>query len=461
MRRALFRSLAVPDFRWFAGASLMVNVAMWMQRIAQDWLAIRITGQGATVGIVTALQFLPVLLLSPFAGTIADRVSKRSVLTASGLLLGSTAIVLGAVVGWGAVTRYQLYGFAVLLGVAAAVDAPARMAYVRSFITDANLVNAMGLSALIFHSARVIGPMLAGLLMAWSGIAAAFLTVGGCHLIATALLYGITAESSSGAVRAPARLGAAIAELRRQPQVLVLMALATVVCSFSMNFQITITVMATRVFALSAGQFGGLTSLMAAGSIVGALGVASLKRPSHRIVLGAAAGLGLAYLVAALCRTPVQFGLALLPIGLLSNLYLATSSASVQLQVARAIQGRAVGLYQASSYALVPLSAALIGYAADAWSPRGPLALAGAACLVAAATAFVFLTLLEERREDGAQRSTSGVVTKTIKSLWRGYQRHSAVEQLRDPPRDHSAGASIRPLPFDLRGPHVTEEPSI
>ncbi|WP_404477054.1 MFS transporter [Novosphingobium sp. BL-52-GroH] len=386
--RQTFRSFAVVDFRWFAGASLMVNVATWMQRIAQDWLAMTIapSGQGTTVGIVTALQFLPMLLASPFAGALADRLPKRRVLVATSLALAISAIALGAMTAKAVVSVPMLYAFALVLGVAAAIDGPARMAYVRTFTPDKDLVNAIGLSALLFHTSRVLGPALAGALMAAAGTGSAFLAVGCCHLLATVMLGAITREKPASPADRPG-LRAAATRLGRHPDLLVLMALACVVSAFAMNFQITITLMATRTFSLSAGAFGALTSLMALGSIGGALSMSASSGPSYRMICSAAGGLGLAYTIAALCPGSLAFAMALVPIGFLSNRYMVASSSLFQLRAPGEIQGRALGLYQTATYVLVPAGAALIGRAADIYTPRIPLGIAGLTCIAAALVA--------------------------------------------------------------------------
>lgn len=394
--RHTFRSFAIINFRWFAGASLMVNTAMWMQRIAQDWLAVTATGKGETVGIVTALQFLPVLLISPFAGTLADRLPKRHVLTATSIVMGVSSIAIGIRAAEGAVSTPLLYMFALILGLASAADSPARFAYVRSFTDDKDLVNAIGLSALIFHSSRVIGPALAGLLMAATGVGGAFLAVGACHLVATLLLRGIRPEDRTGPGPGTGLKAAAI-ELGGRPEALILMALAMIVCAFSMNFQITITLMATRSFGLDAAEFGALTSMMAAGSIIGALTISNLSGLTSRSVFGAVAALGGCYLIAAFCPDALTFGLALVPIGFLSNVYLVGSNSLFQLKVPAAFQGRAMGLYQAASYALVPIGAALIGMAADLSNPRMTLRIAGVMGLLAAGAAWGMTRLIARR----------------------------------------------------------------
>ena len=394
-----FRSLRVVNFRWFAAASLITNIAMWMQRIAQDWLAVKVTGDGLAVGVTTALQFLPILLVGPFAGTLADRVSRRALLIAASIMMAVPSLLLGGVIAGGWVTIWHVYAFALLLGVGSAVDTPVRMAYVRDILSKDDLVNAIGLSQLNFHSSRVIGPMLAGFLIGATGIASTFIAVGAAYLAAIAVLFKIrVAAKPVAAPGQPAgprpKLSEAIRQLRSQPGLIVLFALVAIVASFTLNFQITTTLMATKVFKLSAREFGELTSMMAIGSVVGALLVARLTKPSYFLVVASAGLLGLAYMAAVGAKTPIVFGLMLLPIGLLSNMYLATSGAMVQISTANRHQGRVSGLYMAASFALVPAGAVIIGFAADTWSPRAPLAVAGLMCLVGAVAAFAALRSL-------------------------------------------------------------------
>ena len=394
-----FRSLRIVNFRWFAAASLITNIAMWMQRIAQDWLAVKVTGDGLAVGVTTALQFLPILLVGPFAGSLADRLPRRSLLAAASIMMAVPSLLLGGVVAGGWVTIWYIYAFALLLGVGSAVDTPVRMAYVRDILSNEDIVNGIGLNQLNFHSSRIIGPMFAGFLIAATGVGSTFIAVGVAYLAATAVVFrirvGAKPVAGHGQSSAPRpKLTEAIRQLRSQPGLIVLFILVAVVASFTLNFQITTTLMATKVFKLGPGEFGGLTAMMAIGSVAGALLVARLSRPSYLLVFGSAGLLGVAYMIAVGASTPFEFALMLVPIGLLSNMYLATSGAMVQISTANRHQGRIAGLYMAGSFALVPGGAVLIGFAADAWSPRAPLAVASVMCVVGAFAAFTALLSL-------------------------------------------------------------------
>jgi MFS family permease len=391
-----FRAFGIPNFRWYAVAALMTNIAMWMQRIDQDWLAVKLTHNGTAVGVTTALQFLPILVVGPFAGMLADHLPKRRVLVATCAAMAMPALLLGAFIMTRTVTVWHIYGCALMLGVASAVDAPARAAYIRELLSKEHLVNGIGLNQVNFHSSRIIGPAIAGFLIAGAGVAAAFLAVGCFFLIAAAVLFGIRPlppqpDEAQPAHAIPPGLGSALGQLVQQPGLIVVTVLVGAISSFSLNFQVTLTLMATQVFKLPAGGFGGLTSMMAIGSITGALLVARLEKPTYVRVLTTAGLLGIAYLVAVRAENPLEFGLALMPIGLLSNMFMSTSSAVVQLRSDLRLQGRITGLYMAATNALVPAAAVAVGLAADAWSPRLPLGVAGVLCLVGGLTALATL----------------------------------------------------------------------
>jgi MFS family permease len=370
-----FRALSLPHFRWYTAAALITNTAMWMQRIDQDWLAVKLTHDGTAVGITTALQFLPTLLVGPFAGVLADRFPKRPLLMATCATMALPALLLGMFILTDTVDVWHIYGCALLLGVASAVDAPARMAYIREILREEHLVNAIGLNQVNFHTSRILGPAIAGFLISAVGIAAAFFAVGSFFLAAAALLFLIrqidpTEEEDKDAAPPPVGLSGAIKHLYRQPGLMIIIGLACAVSSFALNFQITLTLMATQVFKLPAGGFGGLTSMMAVGSITGALLTARLEKPSFARVFICATFLGVAYVIAVQAGNPVAFGLILMPIGMFSNMFLSTSSAVVQLRIDSRLQGRITGLYMAATNALVPLGAVVIGFAASTWTPR-------------------------------------------------------------------------------------------
>jgi MFS family permease len=398
-----FRALSLPHFRWYTAAALITNTAMWMQRIDQDWLAVKLTHGGTAVGITTALQFLPTLLVGPFAGVLADRFPKRPLLVATCALMALPALLLGLFITTKSIDVWHIYGCALLLGVASSIDGPARMAYIREILRKEHLVNAIGLNQVNFHTSRILGPALAGFLISAAGIAAAFTAVGTFFLLAAGMLFLIRqidpvlldGEDGDGATVIAPGLGGAFRYLANQPGLILVIVLAGAVSSFALNFQITLTLMATQVFKLQAAGFGGLTSMMAVGSITGALLTARLERPSYVRVFACATLLGLAYWVAVRAGSVMAFGLVLVPIGMFSNMFLSTSSAVVQTRIDARLQGRVTGLNMAGTNALVPLGAVIIGAAATAWTPRAPLAVAGAICVIGGLATFAGLLALK------------------------------------------------------------------
>lgn len=377
----------------------MTNTAMWMQRITQDWLAIQLTGDGAAVGFTTAMQFLPGLIIGPIAGNFADRWPRRMMLVIDCIAMSLPALMLGLIIMFGHPSIWHVYGFAAALGVASGVDSPVRQAYVRDLMDKDDLINAMGLSGIIFHTSRIIGPAIAGFLIAAVGVAYSFMGVSAAYLVAAGVLFGIKVKPREpDDVMTPGEkpgLAGGFQLLRQNPGLIVVMALTACVSSFAGNFQVSITIMATKAFHLGAGEFGSLTSMMAIGSIFGAFQVARLYRPSFAIVLLAAGLLGFCYLIASAAPSPIVFGIILLPIGMLSNMYLSTANAVVQLRVPPRFQGRIAGIYMACGYVFVPVSAIVIGVLADRFTPRTPLAVAGLICLITAGMAYAALHLLK------------------------------------------------------------------
>jgi MFS family permease len=405
-----FRSLRNRGYRWFAAGSLLTNIAVWMQRIAQDWLVIQETGSPLAVGVTTALQFLPVLLFGPFFGSFADRWPKRRMIAIAGVGMSVAALLMGLVIVTGTVADWHIYALAFILGTGAAADGPVRQAYIRELVPKEDLSNAISLGAASFHSARIIGPAIAGVTIAWIGTGPVFLLVGLGTLLGLLTLIGIgrpvlaspspdepplpldeeeaVDEAALEAGRAGANgLRGAWRHLRARPALLVTMALAGLVCAFALNFQVTVTLMATTVYGLGADEFGALTTIMAIGSIAGALLSARRQMPGFGLVVGTAIILGVLYGFAGYAPNFWVFGLAMLPIGLVSNTFMTSANAAVQLRVEPQFQGRVMALYIAASNGLTPLGAPLIGWIAQLADARLSLAVGGFVAVAAALAA--------------------------------------------------------------------------
>jgi MFS family permease len=425
-----FRSLRNQGFRWFAAGSLITNIAVWMQRIAQDWLVIQETGSPLAVGVTTALQFLPVLLFGPLFGAMADRWPKRRQIVLAGVGMGIAALLMGLVIVTGTLADWHIYALAFLLGTGAAADGPVRQAYLREIVPRDDLSNAISLNAASFHSARIIGPAIAGVTIAGIGTGPVFLLVGVGMLLGLVTLFGLgrvevsTATADDRAVpldeeeaideaaltagrAGTGGLRGAWQHLRARPALLITMALAGLVCAFALNFQVTVTLMATTVFGLGADEFGALTTIMAIGSIAGALLSARRQMPGFGLVVATAVVLGVLYAAAGYVPNFWWFGVAMLPIGLVSNTFMTSANAAVQLRVEPEFQGRVMALYIAASNALTPVGAPLIGWIAQLADARLSLAIGGTVAVAAALLALIAYIRVGAIGRTGPQPATS------------------------------------------------------
>ena len=274
-----FAALRVRNYRLFAVGSLVSNTGTWMQRVAQDWLVLALTGSAGALGITTGLQFLPIVLFSPIAGVVADRYSKRIVLAITQVAMGASAAVLGvlAVTGW--VATWHIYALAFLFGTATAFDAPTRQAFVNEMVDRSQLANAVGLNSASFNLGRMIGPAVAGLLIAWmgSGVSATGWVILLNSASYAAVIVSLTRMREEELTpvdrlpRAKGQLRDGIRYVRSRPDIMLVMAILFCAGTFGLNFQMTTVLMATEVYGKGAGEYGVLGSVLAIGSLAGSL----------------------------------------------------------------------------------------------------------------------------------------------------------------------------------------------
>lgn len=386
---AMFRSLAVPNYRiWFAGATVS-NIGTWMQRTAQDWIVIDdLTDHDATaLGVTMALQFGPQLLLVPFSGLIADRFDRRRLLMATQAAMAVLGLGLGLIVITGIVQLWMVYVFALLLGVAAAVDAPVRQTFVSALVEERDLSNAVSLNSASFNSARMIGPALAGVLIATVGAGWVFLLNAASFLAVLLSLRSLHRDQLRPAPRASRGPGALLEGFRyvsARPDILVVLAIVFLIGTFGLNFPIFASTMATVEFDLGASEFGLLSSAIAVGSVVGALLSARRDRPRLRLIVGAAAAFGLALALAGSMPTMGAFAIVLPVVGIAAQTLMTSANGYVQLSTAPEMRGRVMALYMAIFLGGTPVGAPLVGWVADTCGPRWAIAVGAASGLVAA-----------------------------------------------------------------------------
>jgi MFS family permease len=391
-----FRSLQFYNYRLWAGGSLVSNIGSWMQRIAQDWLVLtELTDNSASaVGVTTALQFAPQLLLLPWTGIVADRYDQRKLLLWTQGVMAVLATALGLATVAGVVTLGQVYVFAFAFGCAAAFDAPARQAFVGELVEEKDLANAVALNSTSFNSARLVGPAAAGFLIAGVGIGWAFLVNGLSFLgVLGSLLLLRRSEMHplSRAGRKPGGFAEGFTYVWSRPDLRAICVMLFLVGTFGMNFAIWTSAMAVKVFHTDAHGYGVLSSVMAIGTVGGALLAAGRSRPYFTHLLGGTAVFGFGCVLAALAPGYWSFGAALALVGVALLTFLNSSNALMQLTTPPPLRGRVMAIRMGIALGGTPLGAPVAGWVADQWGPRWSMGIGALAGTLAAAVAATYM----------------------------------------------------------------------
>jgi MFS family permease len=415
--KTTFAALRIRNYRLFATGTLISNTGTWMQRVAQDWLVLALTGSAGALGITTGLQFLPILLFSPIAGVIADRFAKRSVMMVTQTAMIVTATTLGVLAITGVARTWHVYVIAFAFGSAAAFDTPARQAFVNEMVGRETLTNAVALNSASFNLGRMIGPAVAGGVIALlgSGVAASGWVIvlnAATYLGVLAALKVIRSEELHPAPpipRAKGQLREGIAYVRSRPDIMLVMAILGCAGTFGFNFQMTTALMATKVYDKGAGEYGLLGSVLAIGSLAGALIAARRTESSQRLVVVAALVFGMVTLVAGLMPTYLMFALFLPIAGITSMTLMTAANSFVQMAADPAMRGRVLALYMAVFMGGTPIGAPLLGWVADHAGARWTLI--GGGGITALGTVLIAAYVAHRR---------GMVLTRYV---WRGRQR--------------------------------------
>jgi MFS family permease len=405
-----FRSLSVRNYRLYFAGQLLSNTGTWMQRVAQDWLVLVLSGgSGAALGITTGLQFLPYLLFSLWSGTLADRISRRRLLVITQTLMGLLALGLGIVTLTGHVTVALVYAFAFGLGVVSAVDNPSRQAFVGEMVTLPDLPNAVALNSASFNLGRILGPAAAGGLIAVIGTGWVFVLNGLSFGVTIAALMAMRASElvprtvRNGAVR----LSQGLRYVRHRRDLVLVLVLVGVVGTLGFNFQLTLALMANQEFGVGAAAFGLLSTAMAVGSLGGSLLAARRTTvPLKLVVLAALLFAGLEIAAGLAPSYPVL--LATLPaVGVVALTFSNSAQSYIQLKTESWVRGRVLGVFTLVFFGGTPIGAPLIGWAADHLGPRSGLIGGGLGTLVITAAAVAVFLLRRRRRATAALAAES------------------------------------------------------
>jgi MFS family permease len=398
----MFRSLAHIDYRiWFIGA-LVSNVGAWMQATAQNWVVLTelSDNDALAVGITVALQFAPQLLLVPITGLIADRFDRRKILMVTQTSLMLLGLALGLLLLLGHAELWHLYIFATLLGIVNAIDNPARQTFVSDLVSGADMSNAVALNSASFNTARMIGPAVAGLLIVVVGSGWVFIINAATFLAVLAALIMLVRRPLRRMARVPQERGAFVAGFRYawgRPDLMVVFAMVFLIGAFGMNFPIFSSTMAVE-FGRGAGDYGLLNSILAIGSLTGALLAARRERARMRIIILATAFFGVAALTAALMPTYWLFAASTVLIGFGAVTIMTTANGYVQTTTEPMLRGRIMAIYMAIMAGGMPIGAPIIGAVANEWGPRWGLGLAAIAAAVAAIIGTVWLIVARGMR---------------------------------------------------------------
>jgi MFS family permease len=393
-----FQSLQIRNYRLFSLGQLISLIFGWVQITAQDWLVLQVThDSGTALGVVTAFQFSPILLLSLYSGKLADRFDKRTLL----IIVNGAWLVLAAAMGTlvlaGDIRLWQIFTFAALWGTVNAVEMPVRQSFVSELVPPELLPNALALSAATFNTARIIGPAVGGVAIALLGTGSAFVLNAASYvgpLVVLLLMRVADLHRDAGRVRRAAADTRVIDGLRyvgRRPDLVLPMALMLVIGMFAFNFQLTIPLLAKTVFHTGAASFGLLTTAIAVGALVGALaGSVRRSRPSVWLLLGAAVGFGVTTVLAGCGPSYLSSALLLVPAGFFMIFFAQAANQRVQLGTDPDMRGRVMALYAMIFLGSNPIGAPMIGWVATVFGPRATFWLGGAVALVVALAALAY-----------------------------------------------------------------------
>jgi MFS family permease len=398
--RRSFNSLEVPNYRrYFAGQVISLS-GNWMQNVTALWLVLSLTNSGFAVGLTTALQFTPMLLFGAYGGLVADRFPKRKVLFVTQVLMMIPALGLFLVTLAGIEQPWMIYIGVFLFGSVNCVDNPTRQAFVIEMVGEDRLVNAVSLNSVIIEVARIIGPAIAGVLIATVGVTPCFginmLTFVGM-IVALWSMDPRALRTPPPAVRKPGAIREGLRHVRRTPELAVPLALMALVGTLGFNFQVALPLLAKFSFGGGAGSYAVLVVAMGVGSIVAALINGNREKTGSKVIAAASLAFGVAALLSAAMPDLVLEAVTLAALGAAAVIFVSSVNSTIQLAVSAEMRGRVMALFSIVFLGSTPIGGPLTGWLAETYDPRLTLVLAGISGLAAAWAARVIFTRMSER----------------------------------------------------------------
>ncbi|MFI7445225.1 MFS transporter [Nonomuraea indica] len=398
----MFRSLRIRNYRMFAAGGAVSNVGTWLQRTAQDWLVLELTGgSAAALGTATALQFLPMLFFGMFGGVLADRYPKRPILVISQSLMAGLALTIGVLTMTGAAQVWHVYVMAFVLGLISCVEVPTRQAFVVEMVGRQDLSNAIALNSSIFNLARVVGPAIAGVLIHVLGGTGPLFLINALTFagVISSLVFMRASELhlSDPVPRAKGQLREGLRYVLEREELLMPVLLIAFVSMFAQSFSMSIALMAREVFHAGASSFGLASSMFAVGALGGALLAARRARPSRRLLMAGAIGFGLFQVATGLAPFYPAYLLLLIPTGVALITVNTAANAGVQLATSPEMRGRVMGIYMLVFTGGAPIGAPLVGWLSELGGPRAGVMLSGVLVLAGTGLAVLLTRLIGSR----------------------------------------------------------------
>jgi len=385
--RNTFTSLHIRNYRlYFIGQTISVS-GTWMQQLAQALLVLKITHKsGTALGLITAVQFLPMLFFGAWGGVLADRFDKRKLLYGTQIAAGLLALALAIIVSTGHAALWNVYLMSALLGFVNVVDNPARQTFVLEMVGREDLPNAVSLNSVVMNSSRVVGPAIAGLLITAFGFAPCFYINAASYvavIVALSMMNPALLHRMPTVQRAKGQLREGLRYAWSEPLVRVPLLMMAVIGTLAFNFQVVIPLIAVKTFGGGAGATALLLSMMGAGAVVGGLSVASLRGVSHRRLLLLSMTMGVTIMVAAIAPTLATEAIAMFAMGGAAFAFIAVANTTIQLTSAPVMRGRVMALYAIAFLGSTPIGGPIVGWVSQQYGARLGFAIGGIATIIA------------------------------------------------------------------------------